>query len=363
MKFRIREQKDTTYRVVNLGEKPTDDIPVLPDGLGTITKPWLIRWAEWVAAGRPEIDRQATNSTVYRLTSAVRNEFNPALHPRDPETGKFVERSFDLPDDAPNFADMGTGEVLSFLDENGEDIDAVLASDNVSIDGVPTDATSLADLDGGGGLSESISGIVEESDSISEAIGRVESEIESNSGVGSVNYEPMQSESESETAQRLQRLADGVSLIEELGWSGSVDSLTTRAQDLDDPDQAAVSAGYYEHDSDTVYITPSKLNPDNSLYDDSGSGKTEAFDTPEGLIAHETGHARDFKSERDRWNPDNFFGDDVYNQLDEYESAVSEYGMTDEAEFIAEVQAMRAGEKEIPEFVMETYESIGGPEL
>lgn len=134
--YRLREDSgETVYRVVpNLGEKATDSIPVLPNNLGTITKPWLIRWAEWVAAGKPPIDRQA------------QNDFNPALHPRDPRTGKFVERSFDVPDDIPDFSGMSSPEILSYMSEQGVDVDPILQDDGVSIDGVPGDVESASEL-------------------------------------------------------------------------------------------------------------------------------------------------------------------------------------------------------------------------
>lgn len=148
MKYRVKPENQTVYRVVNLAEKATADIAVLPDELGTISKAWLIRWAEWVAAGRPEINRQAENSTIYRLTSAVRNEFNPALHPRDPRTGQFVERSFDLPSGVmpSDIAEDTPAQILRFIDDSGGDIEAVLQDENVSIDGVPDNIDTKDEL-------------------------------------------------------------------------------------------------------------------------------------------------------------------------------------------------------------------------
>jgi hypothetical protein len=132
---------------------PFRNIPVLPDNLETLTRGWLIRWAEWVAAGRPEIDESD------RLTETPRHaelDFNPALHPRDPDTGQFVERPFDLPDGAPDFGERSVEGTLEYLDNNGAAVDAVLDPDtNVTVDGVPNDATSLDEIpeddDGDGG--------------------------------------------------------------------------------------------------------------------------------------------------------------------------------------------------------------------
>jgi len=126
------------------GDGPFDAIPVLPDGLQTLTRGWLIRWAEWVAADRPEIDESDRLVPTPRHASL---DFNPALHPRDPETGEFVERPFDLPDDAPDFGERSVKETLEYLDDNGAAVDAVLDPDTeVTVDGVPEGATSLDEI-------------------------------------------------------------------------------------------------------------------------------------------------------------------------------------------------------------------------
>jgi len=123
---------------------PFSNIPVLPDDLETLTRGWLIRWAEWVAADRPVIAKEE------RLTPTPRHaslDFNPALHPRDPDTGQFVERPFDLPDDAPDFGERTVKETLEYLDNNGAAVGAVLDPDTeVTVDGVPNTATSLDDI-------------------------------------------------------------------------------------------------------------------------------------------------------------------------------------------------------------------------
>jgi len=366
MKFRIYPEQETTYRVVsNLGPKATDKIPVLPDELGTITKAWLIRWAEWVAAGKPEIDRQAENSTLYRLTSSIRNNWKPELHPRDPRTGKFVERSFNVPDGAPDFGDMGTRDILEYLDNEGEDIDAILDPESgVTIDGVPNDATSLDDIETDSGLADSVESLIEDADSVSEAISATESEIEANTNISAVTYKPLRNETEEETRERLRNLASGVELVQDAGWDPELDNLSTTTDVLDDQDQGVVTHGMYEESTNSVYITPSDLERDSDLYTtpDAEKRHTVAFETPEGLVAHEMGHARDYAS-RDQWDPDNFFGSEVTSQVDKYSEAISEYALTNENEFIAEIQAMVAEGQDVPEFALESYRDINGPEL
>ncbi|PHQ43938.1 hypothetical protein Z052_02010 [Halorubrum sp. C191] len=113
-------------------------IPVWPDSLDRITEAWLNRWAEWVAAGRPLVES---------YDGAEVEKFDPALHPRDPETGQFVERPFDVPSDAPDFGGMSTKETLTYLDENDANVSAVFDPESeVTVDGVPNRATSIDDV-------------------------------------------------------------------------------------------------------------------------------------------------------------------------------------------------------------------------
>jgi hypothetical protein len=97
-----------------------------------------VRWAEWVKAGKPAI---RPKDSLARDTL----DWNPALHPRDPETGQFVERPFDVPDDMPDLSDSSPAEILGFISDTGGDIDPVLNSD-ISIDGVPDDVSSISEL-------------------------------------------------------------------------------------------------------------------------------------------------------------------------------------------------------------------------
>jgi len=128
------------------------DVPVIPTGIETLSDAWVRRWAEWIAAGRPEIAESEQLAEVAEL------DWNPSLHPRNPRTGQFVERPFDLPDDAPDFGDMSAAETLSYIDENGGDIAGTVFDPDspVTVDGVSNDATSLDDVgDGNGDASSS----------------------------------------------------------------------------------------------------------------------------------------------------------------------------------------------------------------
>jgi len=153
--------------------------------------------------------------------------------------------------------------------------------------------------------------------------------------------------------------------VQEKGWDPELDNLSTTTDVLEDQDRGATTHGMYEDATNSVYLTPSDLERDSDLYTtpDSEVNQTVAFETPEGFIAHEMGHARDYNSGRDQWDPDNFFGSDVVSQVDKYSEAISEYAMTHENEFIAEIQAMVAEGQEVPEFALETYRDIDGPEL
>jgi len=138
----------------DLAAEPFSDIPVLPDDLEALTEAWINRWAEWIAAGRPEIPDEA-KLVEPRLFAEL--DWNPALHPRDPDTGQFVERSFGVPSDAPDFGDMSTEETLSYIDENGGDVAGTVfdPDSSVTVDGVPNDATSFDDIGDGTDTPES----------------------------------------------------------------------------------------------------------------------------------------------------------------------------------------------------------------
>jgi hypothetical protein len=124
--------------------QPFSDIPVLPDDLETVTEAWLNRWAEWVAAGRPEISDDAA---LVEPRIFAQLDWNPALHPRHPDTGQFVERSFNIPDSAPKFDELNQKEILQYLALEGESISPILDPlSDVTVDGVPNDATDIGDI-------------------------------------------------------------------------------------------------------------------------------------------------------------------------------------------------------------------------
>jgi hypothetical protein len=126
------------------GNNSFSDVPVIPTGLEELSDAWLVRWAEWVAAGRPEIPESE------RLAEIAALDWNPELHPRDPRTGKFVERPFGLPDDVPDFGSQSRRETLAFLDDNGADLSDIFDPDSpVTVDGIPNDATGLEDVPDG----------------------------------------------------------------------------------------------------------------------------------------------------------------------------------------------------------------------
>lgn len=123
------------YVPLTSNQGPFADVPVLPDNLRQVSKAWLIRWLEWLKAGKPEVDGYRANTAIAIRT----NDFNPALHPRDPETGKFVERPFDLPGgvEPSDFADSTPAQLLRFIDDSGGNVDPILQDDSLTIDGVP----------------------------------------------------------------------------------------------------------------------------------------------------------------------------------------------------------------------------------
>jgi hypothetical protein len=134
-------QVQKTFRDAYLQGEPFTDNPVLPDDLEALSEAWVNRWAEWIAAGRPDIPES-------EQLSRERLEFIPAKHPRNPKTGKFVERSFNVPDDAPDFGEMSTKDTLGYISDNGGDLDSTVFNPDsaVTVDGIPNDATGLDDI-------------------------------------------------------------------------------------------------------------------------------------------------------------------------------------------------------------------------
>lgn len=126
-------------------DAPFADVPVLPDDIENLTEAWVNRWAEWIASGRPEISDDAA-LVEPRIFDQL--EWVPELHPRSPRTGQFVERSFDVPDDVQDFADISTKETLQYIDSEGGDLDSTVfdPGENITVDGVPNNATSFEDI-------------------------------------------------------------------------------------------------------------------------------------------------------------------------------------------------------------------------
>jgi|APHM01.1.fsa_nt_gi hypothetical protein len=140
---------------------PFADIPVLPDNLQTVSEAWLNRLAQWYAAGKPEIppderlaqyDNQRRYETLVELGQQFAHlDFDPALHPRNPENGKFIERPFDLPDGVPDFADSSTKQTLEAISDDPEGrrklLDTIFDPESdIEAEGVPTEAREVADV-------------------------------------------------------------------------------------------------------------------------------------------------------------------------------------------------------------------------
>jgi len=120
------------------------DVPVVPDDVRVLTPKLLRDWAAWVAAGEPDL------TDPDRAGEAQLANWNPALHPRDPETGQFVERpSFDVPDSELETIQNGDpARLLRYISEVGarSDVEAVLQDESLTIDGVPDGIDTKSEL-------------------------------------------------------------------------------------------------------------------------------------------------------------------------------------------------------------------------
>ena len=130
----VREAFDE-FHDAELASDPFADIPVIPEGTTQVLPRQLQDWAAWVSAGRPDF--------------AALRQWNPALHPRDPETGQFVERSFEVADSDLEAIQSGDpARLLRFISDLGgrSQVEEVLQADGVSIDGVPDNLDTKSEL-------------------------------------------------------------------------------------------------------------------------------------------------------------------------------------------------------------------------
>jgi hypothetical protein len=129
-------------------------IPGVPNDPNRITRDILEDIARWkmnslveqarTAASLPPL-AQSLNGTV-----EVAADWNPSLHPRNPENGQFIERPWDMDIGLEDINSESTGRLVQFLGETtGEpDMDAVLSDDGIRIDGVPDDVDTVDELKG-----------------------------------------------------------------------------------------------------------------------------------------------------------------------------------------------------------------------
>lgn len=101
---------------------------------------------------------------IKKNQTPVRINFNPALHPRDPDTGKFVERPYDVPDE---ITDLDTEQIIGELAATNENFAEQVEGIAVDLPGdddgnaVPTEIQELIDEPdaGSGGELEDINPI------------------------------------------------------------------------------------------------------------------------------------------------------------------------------------------------------------
>jgi hypothetical protein len=312
------------------GTGPFADIPVVPTGIEELTQEWLIRWAEWVAAGKPEIPKEEALA------------WNPALHPRGPD-GKFVERSFNVPDDLPDFESMGVKGTLEYLDEQGEDVGAILDPESgVTIDGVPNDATSMDDIDTGvptGGELESEAASIRDSDAPEfERRDEIASLVEESTGVPT-RFDDF-------TPEQAFEAAAGVATVQEREGSlpDSIDQITSSISSGTTEDFDATPLGAYtrRNNAGIIEIDPEQFT-DETMKDLNADGWLTG-DRPRDAIVHEIAHAIHYQRHKDGVG-DGFIGKSMPMD-DKTEEAIrenlSEYGASNVKEFVAEGYTLRA---------------------
>ena len=137
------------------GDGPLSHIPNVPDDPDRLTRAMLQEIVRW-KAGQAAEDKEGLTVSVGRqfdgeasravqAGSEFSRHFNPSLHPRNPDSGKFVERPFDFDLDQRTLDNTPTPDLLQFLKDEGEPVDQWIAGDSMSIDGIPNDAEGLDD--------------------------------------------------------------------------------------------------------------------------------------------------------------------------------------------------------------------------
>jgi hypothetical protein len=339
------------------------------------------------------------------------NDWNPALHPRGPN-GQFVERPFNLPDDAPDFGDMGTGEVLSYIDDNDDGTlsETVLDPDSpVTVDGIPDDASSLDDIGDGdtatpdtdGGTAKSVTDLdsFEElspgdqiewedgatSDEIEEVVETEDGEIfavtedgfyseavalpddsgrdltpeaqtlEDDLGIQTADLTGLGEEGRQEVVSILRNEFDE-DLREHFGAVGAV--TTTPPSDIEGGEAAAA----YQGSTRTLYINPDsfadtpsdgELNPGGI-----GLGPTDR----ERLIQHELSHTQHFMKSAEEYGNLRERGLTA-DERDLAAEEVSSYAAQNPHEFVAEVATGLKNDLDFDDDVLDLYDELNGPEV
>jgi hypothetical protein len=319
------------------GTEPFADVPVIPTGIERLTPAWVIRWAEWVAAGRPEIPE-----------SEALAEWNPSLHPRNPENGKFVERSFDVPDDMPDFESRGVKGTLQYLQENDADVEAILEPESgVTIDGVPNDATSVDDIPegGSGGVVSKIQS-AENDEQARQALGDYITENTTVEDFELVNLNQQQSERLANTLQ------DYVEGDFEADPFGKVDTFKDTQIGM------GVAPAAYDLSDHSLGFKPRSMEGKNPRVEEGELVEN----SPEATIHHEMGHAIQSAKLGDEIFESTFWPPDVTDEdIEAIESEISEYGASAPEEFVAEAYVKLVQDGELSPRIREIYDELGGP--
>jgi len=103
-------------------------------------------WKDIMGVAEPEEDNEALKESVERIETRLDALFDPIKHPRNPETGKFVERPYPVPDE---IADLGTEQVIGELaatnDNFAEQVEDI-AVDIETDDGGPNVPTRIQEM-------------------------------------------------------------------------------------------------------------------------------------------------------------------------------------------------------------------------
>jgi len=327
---------------------------------------------------------ETTSATASDGTDDAELAWNPALHPRDPRTGKFVERPYDVPDSVKS---LGTREIVEELTssdpEFGDRTEGLTVDMDDDFRSVVENAQGQSGRSEGGGedraeietdtetATNETTGTGESVDGIERAYAglsgdEIDDRLANRTGA-EVDF-TYNDEDARRAAATIERAVEAEpEQRDEYNRLGGVRTITS---DPDHPrlSQTEIGTDYGLHDPNTrtLYLSPDLFGQE--ISDEIRFDEEDGFSapgTPEGVIQHEVAHAYHSHIARKGDNNIRLSAERSQFYRDEGEAAetVSLYAGENPQELVAEVYSGTFEGKEFSDKVYELYDKFYGPSL